>query len=151
MHPDNKIESVSYEPRPARRRAQAPATTPETVAPAVIETVPMAAPEQVAVSSQPASVKERAAVVERQPWLPTPVEAEANTDGPGASQLLGLEGAAGHRCGSAAGSCACVGGSTDPAQLERDFLPCQRTFPGTCKERLAGVPHQPWIPHGTFG
>ena len=44
VHPDNKIESVSYEPRPARRRAQAPETTPETVAPAVIESVPVAAP-----------------------------------------------------------------------------------------------------------
>ena len=47
VHPDNKIESVSYEPRPARRRAQAPETTPETVAPAVIETVPVAAPEPI--------------------------------------------------------------------------------------------------------
>ncbi|MET3370631.1 UNVERIFIED_CONTAM: cellulose biosynthesis protein BcsQ [Jeotgalibacillus campisalis] len=89
VHPDNKIESVSYEPRPARRRAQAPATTPETVARAVIKTVPMAAPEPVAVSSQPASVDETAAAVERQPWPPTPVEAEANTDGPVASQLSG--------------------------------------------------------------
>src|SRR6476660_5768384 len=48
VHPDNKIESVSYEPRSARRRAEAPATTPETAAPAVIETTPLTAPEPAA-------------------------------------------------------------------------------------------------------
>ena len=80
VHPDNKIESVSYEPRPARRRAQAPATTPETVAPAVIETVPMAAPEPVAAPSQPAPVEEAAAAVERQPWPPAPVEPDTASD-----------------------------------------------------------------------
>ena len=48
VHPDNKIESVSYEPAPARRRAEAPETTPATVAPAVIDTVPSPAPEPVA-------------------------------------------------------------------------------------------------------
>jgi cellulose biosynthesis protein BcsQ len=47
VHPDNKIESVSYEPRPARRRAEAPETTPETVAPTVIDTVPAPAPAPV--------------------------------------------------------------------------------------------------------
>ncbi|MEV7663592.1 chromosome partitioning protein ParA [Paenarthrobacter sp. NPDC089316] len=76
VHPDNKIESVSYEPRPARRRAQAPATTPETVAPAVIESVPVAAPEPIPAPSQPATVKEAEATVDRQPWPPAPVEAE---------------------------------------------------------------------------
>lgn len=55
VHPDNKIESVSYEPRPARRRAQAPETTPETVAPAVIETV--AAPAPIPVPAQPTRVE----------------------------------------------------------------------------------------------
>ncbi|WGM22894.1 chromosome partitioning protein ParA (plasmid) [Paenarthrobacter sp. OM7] len=80
VHPDNKIESVSYEPRPARRRAQAPATTPETVAPAVIETVPMAAPEPVDVPAQPAPVEETAAAVERQPWPPAPVEPDTASD-----------------------------------------------------------------------
>ena len=40
VHPDNKIESVSYEPSPPRRRAEAPETTPATVAPAIIDTVP---------------------------------------------------------------------------------------------------------------
>lgn len=48
VHPDNKIESVSYEPSPARRRAEAPETTPATVAPAVIDTVPAPAPAPVA-------------------------------------------------------------------------------------------------------
>ncbi|KUM36403.1 chromosome partitioning protein ParA [Arthrobacter sp. EpRS71] len=80
VHPDNKIESVSYEPRPARRRAQAPATTPETVAPAVIETVPMAAPEPVAVPAQPAPVEETAAAVERQPWPPAPMDPDTAAD-----------------------------------------------------------------------
>src|SRR4029453_13358897 len=41
VHPTTKIQSVRYEPRPARRRAQAPEKTPETVAPAVIETLPV--------------------------------------------------------------------------------------------------------------
>ena len=44
VHPDNRVESVSYDTKPTRRRAEAPTTTPETVAPAVIETVPAAAP-----------------------------------------------------------------------------------------------------------
>ncbi|MDI2035921.1 chromosome partitioning protein ParA [Paenarthrobacter nitroguajacolicus] len=80
VHPDNKIESVSYEPRPARRRAQAPETTPETAAPAIIETVPVAAPEPVAAPVQPAPVEETAPAVEAQPWPPTHVVAEAHTD-----------------------------------------------------------------------
>lgn len=79
VHPDNKIESVSYEPRPARRRAQAPATTSETAAPAVIETVPVAAPEPVATPAQPVTVEATAAAAERQPWPPAPVEAEVAT------------------------------------------------------------------------
>ena len=54
VHPDNKIESVSYEPRTARRRAEAPTTTPETVAPAVISTVPFAEPEPAAGPAVPA-------------------------------------------------------------------------------------------------
>ncbi|BCW42719.1 hypothetical protein StoSoilB3_42540 (plasmid) [Arthrobacter sp. StoSoilB3] len=80
VHPDKKIESVSYEPRPARRRAQAPTTTPETVAPAVIESVPVAAPEPIAAPAQPAAVEATAAAVDRQPWPPTPVEADVTTD-----------------------------------------------------------------------
>ncbi|WP_416429809.1 chromosome partitioning protein ParA [Paenarthrobacter nicotinovorans] len=82
VHPDNKIESVSYEPRPARRRAQAPATTPDTVAPAVIETVPVTAPEPIPAPAKPAAVETTAAAVDRQPWPPTPVEPEVKADLP---------------------------------------------------------------------
>lgn len=78
VHPDNKIESVSYEPRPARRRAEAPGTTPETIAPIVIDTVPVAAPEPSAAPAQPTA----AAVVKRQPWPPNPVETEPASETP---------------------------------------------------------------------
>src|SRR6478752_7680316 len=44
VHPDNKIESVSYEPAPVRRRAEAPKTTHNAVVPAVMETVPALEP-----------------------------------------------------------------------------------------------------------
>ena len=54
VHPDNKIESVSYDPRQTRRRAEAPETTPKTVVPAIIETVP--APEPVATPAESASL-----------------------------------------------------------------------------------------------
>ncbi|SEJ77605.1 MinD-like ATPase involved in chromosome partitioning or flagellar assembly [Arthrobacter sp. yr096] len=91
VHPDNKIESVSYEPRPARRRAQAPETTPETVAPAIIEAVPVAAPEPIAPTAQPA-VEETAAAVDRQPWPPTPAEPEANTDLQATPEVTGANG-----------------------------------------------------------
>jgi len=76
VHPDNTIESVSYEARPARRRAEAPETTPETVAPTVIDTVPVAAPEPVAAPAQRTAV----AAVDRQPWPPYPVESEPATE-----------------------------------------------------------------------
>lgn len=72
VHPDNKIESVSYEPRTPRRRAEAPTTTPETVAPAVISTVPVADPEPAAKSAVHAEGP--AAVAEDQPWPPAPAE-----------------------------------------------------------------------------
>lgn len=76
VHPDNKIESVSYEPRPARRRAEAPETTPETVAPIMIDTVPVRAPQPVATPSEPAAVPAVAAAVDRQPWPPSPVASD---------------------------------------------------------------------------
>ncbi|WP_454700038.1 chromosome partitioning protein ParA [Arthrobacter humicola] len=79
VHPDNKIESVSYEPRPARRRAEAPETTPETVAPTVIDTVPVRAPEPVATPSEPTAVPALASTVDRQPWPPSPVASEPQT------------------------------------------------------------------------
>ncbi|WP_400160541.1 chromosome partitioning protein ParA [Arthrobacter sp. BPSS-3] len=72
VHPDNKIESVSYEARTPRRRAEAPTTAPETVAPAVISTVPVAEPEPAARPVVPAQVL--AAVAEDQPWPPAPAE-----------------------------------------------------------------------------
>lgn len=73
VHPDNTIESLSYEVRPARRRAEAPETTPETVAPTVIDTVPVRAPEPIAVPAV-------AATVGQQPWPPNPVAAEDAAD-----------------------------------------------------------------------
>ncbi|MCU1516413.1 MAG: hypothetical protein JWQ75_1134, partial [Pseudarthrobacter sp.] len=63
VHPDHRIESVSYAARPVRRRAEAPETTPGTVAPAVIATVPVPAPapEPVAAPAEPAAVPVTAA------------------------------------------------------------------------------------------
>ncbi|MEO3931193.1 chromosome partitioning protein ParA [Micrococcaceae bacterium Sec7.4] len=63
VHPDNKIESVSYDPAPARRRAEAPETTPATVAPAVIDTVPARAPEPAAPPAESAAAPAPAAPV----------------------------------------------------------------------------------------
>ncbi|MGO4188580.1 chromosome partitioning protein ParA [Pseudarthrobacter sp. TAF60_1] len=76
VHPDNKIESVSYEARPARRRAEAPETTPETVAPTVIDTVPVPAPEPVAAPAEPTAVPAPAVAVDNQPWPPPPVASD---------------------------------------------------------------------------
>jgi cellulose biosynthesis protein BcsQ len=76
VHPDNKIESVSYEARPARRRAEAPETTPGTVAPTVIDTVPVPAAEPVADASESVAVPAAAATVDSQPWPPHPVASD---------------------------------------------------------------------------
>ncbi len=76
VHPDNKIESVSYEARPARRRAEAPETTPETAAPPVIDTVPVPAPEPVVAPAEPTAVPATTATVDAQPWPPAPVAAD---------------------------------------------------------------------------
>jgi MinD-like ATPase involved in chromosome partitioning or flagellar assembly len=79
VHPDHKIESVSYEARPARRRAEAPGTTPETVA-TVIDTVPVPAPapapEPVAAPAEPAAVPALAGTVDSQPWPPNSVASD---------------------------------------------------------------------------
>ncbi|ABK05826.1 hypothetical protein Arth_4185 (plasmid) [Arthrobacter sp. FB24] len=75
VHPDNTIESVSYEPTPARRRAEAPATTPATAAPAVIETVPAPAQEPAAAPAESAPAPAPAASVDAQPWPPAPATA----------------------------------------------------------------------------
>ncbi|WP_104045451.1 AAA family ATPase [Arthrobacter sp. ZGTC412] len=74
VHPDNRIESVSYEPRPARRRAEASGPTSERAAPAVIDTVPAPSPEPVAAPAEPAVAI--AAAVDRQQWPPNPVASE---------------------------------------------------------------------------
>jgi MinD-like ATPase involved in chromosome partitioning or flagellar assembly len=76
VHPDNKIESVSYDPRQTRRRAEAPETTPQTVAPAIIETVPEPASEPVATPAESAPAPAPAAPVDAQPWPPAPVAAD---------------------------------------------------------------------------
>jgi cellulose biosynthesis protein BcsQ len=74
VHPDNKIESVSYEPTPARRRAEAPETTTKAAVPAIIETVP--AQEPVAPPTESEPVPDPAAPVDAQPWPPAPVAAD---------------------------------------------------------------------------
>ena len=71
VHPDNKIESVSYDPAPARRRAEAPETTPKAVVPAIIETAP--AQEPVVTPAESSPVPAPAAPVDAQPWPPAPV------------------------------------------------------------------------------
>nr|AFI98654.1 hypothetical protein [Arthrobacter sp. JBH1] len=72
VHPDGHIESVSYEARPARRRAPEP--TPQTVAPTVIDTVPDPAPKPAAVPAEPTAAA--VAAVGRQQWPPNPVASE---------------------------------------------------------------------------
>lgn len=78
VHPDNRMESVSYEAHPARRRAEAPETTPKTAAPALIETVPAPAPapEPVATPAESAPVPAPAAPVDAQPRPAAPVAAD---------------------------------------------------------------------------
>jgi cellulose biosynthesis protein BcsQ len=76
VHPDNKIESVSYEARPARRRAEASETPPGTVAPTVIDTLPVRAPEPVAAPAEPTAVPAPEAAVDAQPWPPNPVASD---------------------------------------------------------------------------
>lgn len=73
VHPDNTIESVSYEARPARRRAEAAEPTPETPAPTVVET-PAPALESVDAPAEPTAAA--VAAVDRQPWPPNPVASE---------------------------------------------------------------------------
>ncbi|WP_028268198.1 chromosome partitioning protein ParA [Arthrobacter sp. MA-N2] len=80
VHPDHKIESVSYAPRPARRRAEPPETTPGTIAPAVTDTAPARAPKPAAAPTEPAATLSEpaavpaAAVPDGQPSPPHPVE-----------------------------------------------------------------------------
>jgi cellulose biosynthesis protein BcsQ len=62
VHPGGNVESVSYEPRPARRRTGASASASAAAAPKIIDTPPSAEPEP----AQP--------VGERQPWPPLAVD-----------------------------------------------------------------------------
>ena len=71
VHPDNKIESVSYEARPARRRAEAPETTTQPAAPPVIDT--SLAPTNEPVAAQAEATAAPAATMDRQPWPPNPI------------------------------------------------------------------------------
>ncbi|MCI0143915.1 AAA family ATPase [Arthrobacter bambusae] len=77
VHPDNKIESVSYEPRPTRRRAEAPETTPGTVAPAVTDAAPARAPQPAATPTEPAAIPAAAATADGRPCPPNSVESGA--------------------------------------------------------------------------
>jgi cellulose biosynthesis protein BcsQ len=67
VHPDGKVESVSYEPRPARRRTAAPASTPAAATAEVTDTTPEPTPVAKPEPAQP--------TVERQPWPPIAAEA----------------------------------------------------------------------------
>ena len=71
VHPDNKIESVSYEARPPRRRAEAPETTTQPAAPPVIDTSLVPAHEPVAAQADATAAP--VATVDRQPWPPNPI------------------------------------------------------------------------------
>ncbi|MCY0905811.1 chromosome partitioning protein ParA [Arthrobacter sp. H14-L1] len=81
VHPDHTIESLSYQAHPTRRRTEAPETTPETRAPALIGpvpaapvTVPVAVPEPVATAAvAPTGAPAPAATVDRQPGVPDSV------------------------------------------------------------------------------
>jgi cellulose biosynthesis protein BcsQ len=72
VHPDGKVESVSYESRPTRRRTGAPASTPAAAAVGVIDTTPVAAP---VVRPEPAQQ-----TVERQPWPPLAAQTASAED-----------------------------------------------------------------------
>ena len=66
VHPGGNVESVSYEPRPPRRRTAAVSSTPAAVAAQVTDATPEATP---AVKPEPALP-----TVERQPWPPLAAE-----------------------------------------------------------------------------
>jgi cellulose biosynthesis protein BcsQ len=64
VHPDGNVESVSYEPRPARRRTAAPASTPAAA--------PVEASDNAAAPTPPVKSEAAQPSVERQPWPPLP-------------------------------------------------------------------------------
>ncbi|WP_353713480.1 chromosome partitioning protein ParA [Arthrobacter sp. K5] len=73
VHPDSRIESVSYETHPAQRRAEA--LTTKTSAPIVTRTVPPPATEPVATPGEPAAAP--VATVDHQTWPPGPASSES--------------------------------------------------------------------------
>jgi hypothetical protein len=75
VHPDNKIESVSYEVRPPAAGPEAPEATPEAVAP--WESLIPSRLQRLSLWMLPESPRLAAvAAVDRQPWPPRPVAPE---------------------------------------------------------------------------
>lgn len=66
VHPGGNVESVSYEPRPARRRTASPASTHAPATPEVIDAAPAPTPAVTPEAAQP--------TVERQPSPPLPTD-----------------------------------------------------------------------------
>ncbi|WP_139006280.1 MinD/ParA family ATP-binding protein [Arthrobacter crystallopoietes] len=79
VHPDKKIESVSYESSPARRRTQAPETPPREAAP-LTGTVPATGPATVPAESDADSAAP--AKEDAQPWPPRPASSSPASSGP---------------------------------------------------------------------
>ncbi|MFT4470818.1 AAA family ATPase [Arthrobacter sulfonylureivorans] len=69
VHPGGNVESVSYEPRPGRRRIAVPASTPAAATAEVTDTTPEPTSAVKAEPAQPSA--------ERQPWPPLAVETPA--------------------------------------------------------------------------
>lgn len=76
VHPDHTIESVSYEARTSRRRAQAPKTTLETAAPSVPLTEPVPAPEPVVGLPETETASAEHAEQPATVWPPSPAAPE---------------------------------------------------------------------------
>lgn len=72
VHPNSKVESISYEPRPARRRTVTPASTSAAAAVEASDTAPAPTPPVKPEAAQP--------TVERQPWPPLPAETALSGD-----------------------------------------------------------------------
>lgn len=66
VHPDGKVESVSYETRPARRRTAAHTSTPTAAAVEASDTAPALTP--------PVKPETAPPTVDHQPWPPLPAE-----------------------------------------------------------------------------
>lgn len=73
VHPGGNVKSVSYEPRPARRRTAAPASTHAAATGEVSDSAPAPTPAVTPEAVQP--------TVERQPWPPLPTDTALAEDG----------------------------------------------------------------------